>query len=335
MEEEKISERVLIDHPVAEAHALLPSMVGRVAVVTGASSGLGVETTKWLALRGCDEVILAVRNTAKAEGVVNSILSEWGDKVPDLRPRLVVMELDLADLASVRAFAAAVAARHGHLDILVNNAGINAPLGSTTADGFELMWGTNHLGPALLTHELMPLLLAAPNRAVVSTCTSGAVDNLAPKDNLVADTDDGLTQWPAYGRAKAANLVFAVELQRRLSAAGVAHVRSTSSHPGWTYTGLVTDMNVAIRALNRVFSQNVQMGTTPQLVSVGAGLLPADDPKSGSQHNFFSPSGCHKLRGPPVEMPPFREAEVTDLELGERVWQLTNRSVGIDSWAFE
>ncbi|KNC50079.1 dehydrogenase [Thecamonas trahens ATCC 50062] len=329
-----MTDRVLIEHPVPEAQELLPSMVGRVAVVTGASSGLGIETAKWLALRGCDEVVLAVRNTAKADGVVDDIVAEWGEQVPDLRSRLVVMKLDLADLSSVRAFAAAMAERHSHLDILVNNAGINIPLGRTTVDGFEMMYGTNHIGPVCLTAELMPLLLAAPNRAVVSTCSSGGADSLAPA-GLVPDTDEGLTQWPAYGRSKAANLVFTVELQRRLLAAGIDHVRAMSSHPGWTYTGLVDGEGFLVRMLNKMFSQNVQMGTTPQLASVGAGLLPADHPNSASTHAFFGPRGCKSMRGPPHEMPMFREDEVKDVELGTRLWDLTNEAIGIDSWAFD
>lgn len=155
------SDRVLIDHPVAAAAKLLPSMEGRFAIVTGASSGLGSETAKWLALRGCDEVVLAVRNTEKAQGVVDAIVAEWGAKVPDLQARLKLMKLDLASLASVREFAAAYAKEHKHLDILVNNAGVNT-WGTKTEDGFEMMWGVNHLATTLLTHELLPLLIAPP-----------------------------------------------------------------------------------------------------------------------------------------------------------------------------
>ena len=325
--------RVLVDHPVAAAQALLPSLLGRIAVVTGASSGLGAETAKWLALRGCDEVVLAVRNADKAAAVVEAIVAEWGERVPDLASRLVTMELDLADLASVRAFAAAYGARHERLDILVNNAGVNAPFGAKTADGFEMMWGVNHLGTTLLTAELMPQLLAAP-RAVVSNCSSAAAGSWAPA-GLVPESEEGLGQMALYGRSKAANCVFTVELQRRLDAAGITHVRTTGSHPGWTTTGLIDRMSVFFRFVNYVCGQNVQMGSTPQLASIGAGLLPADDPRSAAKTKFFGPSCVGGLRGPPHEIPIFREAETTDEDLGRRVWDLTNAQIGVAKWAFE
>ena len=329
-----MTDRVLIDHPVENAQRVLPSLEGKVAIVTGASSGLGAETAKWLALRGCDEVVVAVRNLEKMGGVLEAIVEEWGEQVPDLESRFTPMKLDLADLSSVRAFAAEFASSHSHLDILVNNAGINVPLGSETKDGFESMWGVNHLGPTCLTHELMPLLLAAPDRAVISTCSSAGASSLAP-EGLVPDTDEGLGQWPAYGRSKAANLVFSVELQRRLDAAGITHLRSTGSHPGWTHTGLVDGEGFCVRILNKIFSQNVEMGTTPQLASIGAGLLPADHEHSGHPHNFFGPSRFRSMRGPPVAMPVFREEEARDPELGARLWNLTNKQIGVDAWAFE
>jgi NAD(P)-dependent dehydrogenase (short-subunit alcohol dehydrogenase family) len=325
-------QRVLIDHPVPEVQAVLPSLLGRVAIVSGASSGLGKETVKWLALRGCDEVVLAVRNTKKAENVVEELVQEHGAQVPDLRERLVIMELDLASLASVKRFAAAYTAKHHQLDILVNNAGINKALGSSTLDGFELMWGTNHLGPTYLTSLLLPLLIAAPHRAVVSTCASAGVAQAPP--GLVPETDEGLSQFGAYDRSKAANLVFTVELQRRLTAAGITHVRSVGSHPGWSYTSLVEEEPFYMRLLHYIFAQNVPMGTTPQLASIGAGLLASEDPQSGSKHNFFGPSRFFSLWGPPVEQVMFRQEEATDPELGKRVWELTNKQLDIE-WKFE
>ena len=162
-----VNDRVLIEHPVAAVRPLLPSLVGRIAVVTGASSGLGAETAKWLALRGCDEVVFAVRNPSKAQAVLDELVAQWGERVPDLKARLTIMEMDLASLASVRAFAAAFAQSHTHLDILVNNAGVNVPMGSTTADGFDMMWGTNHLGPVCLT---------AASYATAARCTQPRCD---------------------------------------------------------------------------------------------------------------------------------------------------------------
>ena len=179
----------------------------------------------------------------------------------------------------------------------------------------------------------MPLLLAAPNRAVVSTCASAGVAQAPP--GLVPDTDEGLSQFGAYDRSKAANLVFSVELQRRLDAAGIKHVRAVSSHPGWSYTSLVDDEPFYMRLLHFIFSQSVQMGTTPQLASVGAGLLPADQPNSGSKHKFFGPSRFFALWGPPVEQAMFREAEATDPEIGKRLWDRTNDEIGVKLWAWE
>lgn len=123
------------------------------------------------------------------------------------------------------------------------------------------------------------------------------------------------------------------ELQRRLTEAGIDHVRAVGSHPGWTMTNLVSNEPWYIRLVNKIMAQSLQMGTTPQLCSVGAGLLPADHKDSASDMDFFGPSGMKSMWGPAAPMPMFRVKESRDPVLGARIWDLTNKQVGIDSWA--
>jgi len=209
----------------------IPDQTGRVAVVTGANGGLGLETTRELARHGA-LVVMGVRNTDKAERAQEAILTDLPDASLELRP------LDLASLASVRAFASAVTAAHPSIDLLVNNAGVMATPHETTVDGFELQFGTNHLGHFALTALLMPALACGSNARVV-TVTSTARHFNTGLDRNTLDLDDNYTPWGAYGRAKKANLDFALELDRRLVEAG-STVRSFAAHPGLSNTDLQT-----------------------------------------------------------------------------------------------
>ena len=207
----------------------IPNLTGRRMVVTGGNTGLGFQSALAFARSGA-EVVLAVRNTAKGADAASRILTDT--PAANLR----VEHLDLADLASIRAFGSAEAAR-GPLDVLLNNAGVMlVPQRELTTDGFEMHMGTNHLGHVLLTAALLPALTGATNGRVVS------LSSIAHRAVSRIDRSLGLTgrysPMGAYGQSKLATLLFGLELNRRLRAAG-STVASVIAHPGWSATELI------------------------------------------------------------------------------------------------
>jgi NAD(P)-dependent dehydrogenase (short-subunit alcohol dehydrogenase family) len=209
--------------------AEMPDLQGRVAVVTGANGGLGLEVTRVLA-RADMTVVMAARDQDRARSARSALLAEVPDADLDLR------ELDLASLESVRACADGVAGDHGRIDLLVNNAGIMGIPERQTVDGFEQQLAVNHLGHFVLTRRLLPALLAAPHGRVVSvTSFARLMGRTVSRNNPHLQGRYG--PWRAYGQSKLANLLFALELQRRLAAAG-AGVLSVATHPGLSHTGL-------------------------------------------------------------------------------------------------
>jgi NAD(P)-dependent dehydrogenase (short-subunit alcohol dehydrogenase family) len=207
----------------------VPDQQGRVAVVTGANGGLGLEVARELARRGA-VVVMAARNQDKGREAQRSIMAE----VP--AARLELRELDLASLASVRDCAEQIAADHRAVDLLINNAGLMGIPEQTTADGFEMQLGVNHLGHFALTRMLLPCLLAAPAARVV-TVTSFARLIGRSVGARYSGRPNRYGAWTAYGQSKLANLLFAAELQRRLDAAGTT-VASLAAHPGLAHTDL-------------------------------------------------------------------------------------------------
>lgn len=207
----------------------IPDLDGRVAVVTGANGGLGFAATKGLVRRGA-RVVMATRNQEKTREARQRIEAD----VPGAD--LETARLDLASLDSVDACAGRIVADHDRIDLLVNNAGIMGIPEGATADGFEKQFGVNHLGHFVLTRRLLPALLAAPAARVVS------VTSFARLMGRTVDRDDPHLRgrygpWVAYAQAKLANLQFAVELHRRLQAAG-ATAKSLAAHPGLSHTDL-------------------------------------------------------------------------------------------------
>ena len=209
----------------------MPSQQGRVAIITGATGGLGLETAKALAGAGA-AVVLTGRNAAKGEAALQHIRAAY----PNATIRYE--DLDLASLASVAAFADRFASAHASVDVLVNNAGVMMPPARhLTADGFELQFGTNYLGHFALTAHLLPLLRAGNRPRVVS------LSSIAHKLQAAIHFDDLQWQrryspWAAYAQSKLAMLVFAIELQRRSDAAGWG-LLSVAAHPGYARTGLL------------------------------------------------------------------------------------------------
>ncbi len=250
----------------------LPSQAGRKFVVTGANSGIGLVAATELARAGA-HVVLAVRNRAKGEAAAARI--GHGAQV---------RELDLASLASVRAFADAW---DGPLDVLINNAGVMAVPESRTADGFEMQFGTNHLGHFALTG----LLLDRVTDRVVTVSSGAHRFGKIHLDDL--NWEKKYQRWPAYGQSKLANLQFTFELQRRLAAA-VSPVRATAAHPGYASTNLqfhtASIQDKVMGVLNKVVAQSADMGALPTLFAA------TQDIPGGS---YVGPDGLGEQRGHP------------------------------------
>ncbi|HRW06154.1 MAG TPA: oxidoreductase, partial [Caldilineaceae bacterium] len=212
----------------------IPDLTGNVAIVTGANSGLGFETAKAFAGKGA-QVVLACRDIEKAETAQSRIRAE----LPTAKT--AIMQLDLASLESVRQFADRFKATHDHLDILVNNAGVAALHYNTTAEGFELCVGVNHLGHFALTGLLIDALEKSTAARVVSVSSIGHRQGEMDFDNLTFQDGKDFSLAAAYGRSKLANLLFAYELQRRLVTAE-SGVTSVAAHPGLAQTDLGRSM---------------------------------------------------------------------------------------------
>ncbi|MEV0588793.1 oxidoreductase [Nonomuraea sp. NPDC050310] len=290
----------------------IPDQHGRIAVVTGANSGLGLITASELARHGA-QVVLAVRNTAAGEEAARRI---GGD--------VEVRELDLASLDSVRAFAAKLSADHPAIDLLVNNAGV-VLLGPrrTSADGFELQLATNMLGHFALTGLLLDTLAAARRSRVVSLSSITHKNAHLDFDDLMSERDYRATA--AYGRSKLATTIFGVELDRRLRAAG-SPIASTLAHPGVTRTNLTPRawehrgrLGQLIARLGLLATQSVEQGALPQLRA-------ATDPGvRGGQ--FFGPSRLWETWGPVAEARLSREA--ADPAVGKRLWAAAEELTGV------
>jgi len=286
----------------------MPDQTGRVAIVTGANTGIGLETAAALAAKNA-VVILACRNKAKAEDAMVRIR----ERTPSAD--LEFIELDLASLASVERFAASFRAGHDRLDLLINNAGVMIPPLGHTEDGFELQFGCNHLGHFALTGRLMDLLEATPGARVVNVASMAHRYGAMDFDNLNAEKS--YDKMPAYGQSKLANLLFTFELQRRLGAAG-SEILVTAAHPGWTGTDL--QRHSAFMALaNRFFAQSPPMGALPTLRA-------AVDPQA-SGGDYYGPKGFYEMRGYPkkVETTPAAKNEID----ARRLWQVSEELTGV------
>ncbi|NGO70466.1 SDR family NAD(P)-dependent oxidoreductase [Streptomyces sp. SB3404] len=232
----------------------LPDLSGRTALVTGANSGIGLPTARELARYGA-RVLLACRGAAKGEAAVAHIR----ERVPGAEVETV--QLDLADLASVRALGEELPDRLDGLDLLVNNAGVGMIPRRTTADGFEMQFGTNHLGHFALTGLLLPLLLRRPGARVVTVSSDNHAKGSLDFDDLGAERS--YSRNGQYARSKLANLLFTRELQRRADAVG-AKLLSVAADPGTTATNIGTAPRW-VTALMGLFLQSPDKGAAPSL----------------------------------------------------------------------
>jgi len=296
----------------------IPDQTGRVAVVTGANGGLGLETARELARKGA-RVIMAARNLEKAAGAEQDIRSE----IPNAS--LEIHKLDLGSLDSVGTFATNVLNAYEVIDILVNNAGVMATPGRETADGFELQFGTNHLGHFALTAHLMPALLRSQAGRVV-TVTSTSRHFWGKLDANDPHLTENYGPWRAYGQSKRANSHFAIELNRRLGATG-ATVKSLVAHPGFSNTDLQAQSYRSTGGQGR--SQKF-FHTTVQRVgmSPAGGALPqlrAATDLGAEGGELYAPRWVGS--GPPVRRPVLPiSRRPKDLEA---LWELSERETGI------
>jgi len=287
----------------------MPDQSGRVAVVTGANSGLGLITARELARRGA-LVVLACRNMEKGRAAHAEVAAVASGSDPELE------ELDLASLESVRAFAERFKAKHDGLDLLINNAGVMAPPRQLTADGFELQLGTNHLGHFALTGLLLPLMEGREDARVVTLSSNAhkTVRGIA-FDNL--NGDRRYFRWNAYGQSKLANLLFALELDRRLRARD-STVKSLAAHPGYAATNLQSAAaplidRLVMKVSNAVIAQSDEMGALPVLYA-------ATEP--GLQGGTYAgPDGRGEHRGHPKVVKPNRAAR--DEDTARRLWEVS------------
>lgn len=311
----------------------IPDLSGRRAVVTGATSGLGLATARELARAGAD-VVLAVRDIARGTEIVGALRHELstGSTGPAARVpgELEARALDLADLASVRGFAAGW---DGPLHVLVNNAGVMAIPRRTSADGFELQLATNHLGPFALTGLLLPALQAGttPSERARVVTVSSTVHRRGRIDFADLQSERRYRRWDVYAQSKLANLLFTFELTRRLEAAGVP-VGAYAAHPGYAATNLqgvgpgmagsrtLAAVGGAVMSLgNRIFAQSAEMGALPQLYAATAPGLP-----SGS---YVGPDGIAEQRGHPRLVGTAPAAR--DVEVAARLWAVSEDLTGV------
>jgi NAD(P)-dependent dehydrogenase (short-subunit alcohol dehydrogenase family) len=292
----------------------VPDQAGRVAVVTGANTGIGYETAAALARQGAN-VVLAVRDIDKGQHAAARITAA------SPHAKVALQQLDLTSIASVRAAADAIKAAHPRIDLLINNAGVMMTPKATTKDGFELQFGTNHLGHFALTGLLLDRLLPADGSRVVT------ISSLGHRIRTAIDFDDlhagpGYDRAAAYGRSKLANLLFTFELQRRLADKAASTI-AVAAHPGGSRTELgrnaPTWVRIGLTVVGPLLFQSAAMGALPTLRA-------ATDPQvRGGQ--YYGPSHLAEQRGYPRLVQ--SSAASHDERLQRWLWAVSEQSTGV------
>jgi protochlorophyllide reductase len=299
---------------VVWTEADIPDQSGRLALVTGANSGLGLETARALAARGA-RVLLACRDPERGEQARQALL-------PIASAGLEVLTMDLADLASVAGTAEQVATTHGQLDLLINNAGVMAPPRRLSRQGYELQFAVNHLGHFALTQALLPLLKARAGARVVHVSSGAHYFGRIAFDDLQGERR--YDAWAAYAQSKLANVMMALELQQQLEASG-STVLSVAAHPGLARTNLQPTSvaargsqleGLAYRLMDPLF-QSAAMGALPQLYAATARGVQGGE--------FFGPGGLANLKGYPARC---RLAPSThDAAKRQRLWLMSQELI--------
>ena len=285
----------------------LPDQTGRVALVTGANSGIGEPTASALGRAGA-RVIIACRSQDKAEAALERLRKD----VPE--GDFTSLPLDLADLASVRACAEAFGAQEQRLDLLINNAGVMIPPYSKTKDGFELQFGTNHLGHFALTGHLLSCLLATPNSRVVTVSSMAHRFGTLRFDDL--QRERSYNRWLTYGQSKVANLIFSYELQRRLSAAKHTTL-AIAAHPGWAQTRL-TKYSFSAAFFAPFLAQGPEAGAAPTIRA-------ATDPEAAAG-SYYGPRWL-EIRGPAVRVGSTSYSHRQDV--AQQLWDVSENLTGL------
>jgi NAD(P)-dependent dehydrogenase (short-subunit alcohol dehydrogenase family) len=285
----------------------IPDQTGRTAVITGANTGLGYETARALASKGA-RVVLAVRNLDKGKAAADLIARRYPGA------DVAVQELDLTSLESVRAAADQLRAGHDRIDLLINNAGVMMTPKQTTKDGFELQFGTNHLGHFALTGLVLDRLLAVPGSRVVTVSSNGHRMGQIRFDDL--QSERSYSRAGAYGQAKLANLLFTYELQRRLAGTNTI---ATAAHPGSSATELGRNLPRIVEWGFGLTVQSSEMGALPQLRA-------ATDPSVlGGQ--YYGPSGFLQTRGYPKLVN--SNGRSHDIAAQRRLWAVSEALTGV------
>lgn len=293
----------------------MPDQSGRLAVVTGANSGLGLATARELTRAGA-RVVLACRSAARGQQALATI----SRAVPGAKLQLSL--LDLGDLASVRDFARRFSDTHDGLDLLINNAGVMATPQGRTADGFERQLGINHLGHFALTGLLIECLRRRAGSRVVTVSSALHRTGKIRFDDLMGERKYG--RWRAYGQSKLASLLFAMELERRVLVAGL-DLRSVAAHPGYAATNLQTAGprspldRMLMPVANLLLAQSADMGVLPTLYAATVSDLPGG--------SFVGPGSLGERRGHPVLVAAVTAAY--DAELAARLWDVSEQLTGV------
>ena len=289
----------------------MPDQTGRTVLVTGANSGLGLRSAEALASRGA-RVLMGCRNQVKAAVALETVRNAAADAPPEVVP------LDLADLEDVRACAERLTNELNHLDVLMNNAGAMAPR-QRTRQGFEMQFGTNHLGHFALTGLLLPILRRADAPRVVSV---SSIVHRAARIRFNDWEEKGYSRWFPYIQSKLANLLFTSELQRRARAADT-DLLAVAAHPGYAATslssGLPTVYRWGAKVSDRLFAQPDRMGALPQLYAATMQDVGPDD--------YWGPDGFMERRGWPKRVGRSRAA--SDGDAARRLWEASEKLTGI------
>jgi NAD(P)-dependent dehydrogenase (short-subunit alcohol dehydrogenase family) len=287
----------------------IPNQKGRVAIVTGSSSGIGYEAARVLAEKQAT-VIIAVRNLEKGGKALEKILAQNNNA------GIKVMQLNLANLESVAEFAENFKKAFARLDLLVNNAGVMIPPYEKTKDGFELQFGTNHLGHFALTGRLLDVLINTEGARVVNVSSGAHKIGNIDFDDLTWEKR-GYSPWKAYGASKIANLYFTFELDRKLKENRIETL-ATAAHPGWTATELQRHTGFT-EFLNSFFAMDISQGALPTLrAATEANLKGAE---------YFGPNGLFEMRGYPVEVQ--SNALAKDKAIARRLWEVSEQLTGV------
>jgi NAD(P)-dependent dehydrogenase (short-subunit alcohol dehydrogenase family) len=296
----------------------MPDLTGKIVVVTGGNSGIGFDAVRAFAQKGA-RTIMASRNPEKGALALAEIQAELPTAPVEL------MELDLANLEAIHRFAAEFQARYAKLHILVNNAGVMALPYRTTADGFEMQFGTNHLGHFALTGVLLETILGSEASRIVTISSGAHSFGQINFDDL--NGRESYSKWGAYGQSKLANLLFAYELQRKLAATAVDTI-SVAAHPGYSATNLQhvgpemagsSLQRIFMAVMNRLFAQSQEMGALPTLYAATSSAVQGGD--------YIGPDGFREMRGYPTKVSSNEASR--DQAAARRLWAVSEELTGV------